>query len=394
MYENSTPAAARLAGSTSSTLAVLTQTGNGSVSAAPVWTSSTGTGNVVLSTSPTLATPALGTPSSVTLTNATGLPCAALPALTGDTTTSAASCATTTAKINGTAFPASATVIGSNSSSQPVSATTTGSGSVVLATTPSLSSPSLGTTAHTSTYTSNASTINLLQVLTTVSNASRATNAATTTTSGVVGIAQSTVSAGSSVEVATSGKATCQFDATAVTAGDYVQISSTTAGDCHDAGSTRPASGQIIGFALATGSASTTQVVRLFDGEVMAVPVPSATTVATQESTSSTSYVNLTTSGPAVTVTVSSSGKALVTLTGALNNTTGTCYMAFAVSGATTSSASDTLAVSAGPSPEQMSATYLVTGLTAGSNTFTAKYRSSDGSSCQFSSRNVIVIPY
>lgn len=37
-------------------------------------TTSTGTGNVVLSNSPTLVTPALGTPSSVTLTNATGLP--------------------------------------------------------------------------------------------------------------------------------------------------------------------------------------------------------------------------------------------------------------------------------------------------------------------------------
>jgi len=37
-------------------------------------TTSTGTGNVVLSSSPTLVTPALGTPSSATLTNATGLP--------------------------------------------------------------------------------------------------------------------------------------------------------------------------------------------------------------------------------------------------------------------------------------------------------------------------------
>lgn len=37
-------------------------------------TTSTGTGSVVLSTSPTLVTPALGTPSSATLTNATGLP--------------------------------------------------------------------------------------------------------------------------------------------------------------------------------------------------------------------------------------------------------------------------------------------------------------------------------
>lgn len=37
-------------------------------------TSSTGTGNVVLSTSPTLVTPALGTPTAAVLTNATGLP--------------------------------------------------------------------------------------------------------------------------------------------------------------------------------------------------------------------------------------------------------------------------------------------------------------------------------
>jgi hypothetical protein len=37
-------------------------------------TTSTGTGSVVLSTSPTLVTPLLGTPTSATLTNATGLP--------------------------------------------------------------------------------------------------------------------------------------------------------------------------------------------------------------------------------------------------------------------------------------------------------------------------------
>ena len=106
----------------------------------------TGSGAAVLATSPTLVTPALGTPSAIVLTNATGLPCGALPALTGDTTTSAGSCATTTAKINGTAFPASATVIGSNSSSQPIAATTTGTGTtVVLATSPTLVTPALGT---------------------------------------------------------------------------------------------------------------------------------------------------------------------------------------------------------------------------------------------------------
>ena len=44
-------------------------------------TSSTGTGSTVLSNSPALVTPALGTPSSVTLTNATGLPVTGLAGL-------------------------------------------------------------------------------------------------------------------------------------------------------------------------------------------------------------------------------------------------------------------------------------------------------------------------
>lgn len=73
-YGSGTNTLAALAGNTTSTLNVLTQTGTGTVSAAPVWTASTGTGSVVLATSPTLTTPALGTPSALVLTNATGTP--------------------------------------------------------------------------------------------------------------------------------------------------------------------------------------------------------------------------------------------------------------------------------------------------------------------------------
>ncbi|HVB40172.1 MAG TPA: hypothetical protein VNE83_04690 [Terriglobales bacterium] len=64
---------------------------------------------------------AYGTPASLVLTNAAGLPCGALPALTGDVTTSAGSCAATVAKVNGASVPASALAVGTNASGQLVS---------------------------------------------------------------------------------------------------------------------------------------------------------------------------------------------------------------------------------------------------------------------------------
>ncbi len=61
----------------------------------------TGTGNLVLATSPTLTAPNLGTPSAINLANATGLPAAALPALSGDCTTPGGSGVITCTQING-----------------------------------------------------------------------------------------------------------------------------------------------------------------------------------------------------------------------------------------------------------------------------------------------------
>ena len=91
-------------------------------------TTSTGTGNVVLSNSPTLVTPALGTPASGTLTNATGLPIS-----TG---------------VSGLGAGV-ATFLGTPSSANLAAAVTdeTGTGALVFANSPTLVTPALGTPA-------------------------------------------------------------------------------------------------------------------------------------------------------------------------------------------------------------------------------------------------------
>ena len=91
-------------------------------------TTSTGTGNVVLSNSPTLVTPALGTPASGTATNLTGLPIS-----TG---------------VSGLGTGV-ATFLGTPSSANLASAVTdeTGSGALVFANSPTLITPALGTPA-------------------------------------------------------------------------------------------------------------------------------------------------------------------------------------------------------------------------------------------------------
>ena len=88
-------------------------------------TTSTGTGNTVLSTSPILVTPILGTPTSGTLTNCTGLPTSGL---TGNISL--------TTQVSGT-LPVANGGTGVT--------TSTGTGNTVLSTSPTLVTPILGT---------------------------------------------------------------------------------------------------------------------------------------------------------------------------------------------------------------------------------------------------------
>ena len=121
-------------------------------------------------------------------------------------------------------------------------------------------------------------------------------------------------------------------------------------------------------------------------------------TVATQESTTSTSYTDLTTAGPAVTVTTGT--RALVTISASQRSTISgaQAYMNFGVSGATTRSpqtnenTNTSWGSVTGGMNESASVTILVTGLTAGSNTFTAKYQAPVGDSVSFQFRKITVI--
>ena len=130
-----------------------------------------------------------------------------------------------------------------------------------------------------------------------------------------------------------------------------------------------------------------------------AAPAPSAPSsasavVTTEEDTTSATYTDLTTSGPAVTLTTGT--KALVIINAqSFNTNTSATFASFAVSGATTISASDNYAIrfqnTAYEAPRNAAATRLTT-LTAGSNTFTMKYRRNTSGTANFGYREIIVI--
>jgi hypothetical protein len=135
-------------------------------------------------------------------------------------------------------------------------------------------------------------------------------------------------------------------------------------------------------------------------GDQLFLPgAPAAAFVSTSETTTSTTYANLTTTTDTVTATIGSSGMALVQVSSDLQNNTqaSRSYMGFAVSGATTVAAVDSYAIGVGipaavSDMGQFSGSFLVTGLNPGSNTFKAKYRVS-ATTGTFKDRRISVIP-
>ena len=130
----------------------------------------------------------------------------------------------------------------------------------------------------------------------------------------------------------------------------------------------------------------------LYNGTAWLRTTPISASVATSETTTSATFVDLATSGPAVTLTTGT--VALVTLS-CMSNSSGAFVpsMAAAVSGATTLAASTTNAVSHGAGAVNIgiSRTFRISGLTAGSNTFTAKYTAGAGGTGTFYNRDITV---
>jgi hypothetical protein len=151
------------------------------------------------------------------------------------------------------------------------------------------------------------------------------------------------------------------------------------------------------------GIGSTDQILKVSGGlPVWATPAsasPASTFdwLANGESTSSSSYTNLTTTQ---TITLTTGTKVMVVIGCYINRSFngGTTAMSYAISGATTQAASDNYCVSTaignqadiGATVWQMSYVSFVT-VTAGSNTFTAKFKSNGGTGT-FANRTIAVI--
>lgn len=115
--------------------------------------------------------------------------------------------------------------------------------------------------------------------------------------------------------------------------------------------------------------------------------------ILTQESSTRTTYGNLATTGPTVTITTGS--QAIVSITAQMFQAGGdNIYMSYAVSGATTAASSDTrsLAFQAGANDAIRATATTLHSLTGGSNVFKAEYKNSAATSGTWDDRLVLVM--
>lgn len=123
------------------------------------------------------------------------------------------------------------------------------------------------------------------------------------------------------------------------------------------------------------------------------VVTESTDVINTSQTTGSTTYTDLATVGPTVSLTTATVAFCLITgeLTG---SGSGSAYISVDISGATSLGPDDSRAlINQGTNTKQFSINIPFSGLTSGSNTFRLKYRSSTGTST-FANRQLTVISF
>lgn len=143
------------------------------------------------------------------------------------------------------------------------------------------------------------------------------------------------------------------------------------------------------------GAFLTAAQMNILGGDLSFLAGTQTASVATSQTTGSTSWTDLITPGPAVTVTTGS--KALVIMQASLSISVpgDDAFMNCAVSGATTiaAPAAGSSLGNTSSSPISCAAISVIGSLVAGSNTFTAKYEVAGGGTGTWSARNITVVP-
>lgn len=144
---------------------------------------------------------------------------------------------------------------------------------------------------------------------------------------------------------------------------------------------------------IASGATILASDIQAIKDDIDAVVSASGASNNSNDTTTGTSYGNLS-GGASPSVTVTTGTTALVFISAEMvNSGANFCRMSFEVSGASSVSADDTRSIeSHGTNELRLGTAVLLTSLTAGSNTFTAKYRVTGGTGT-FDDRSIAVVP-